>query len=54
MEHVHFAKPNKEEIARRKTLVKNIFANRDKLVIAPLTSVDLVRMSREENESNAA
>jgi hypothetical protein len=51
MERVRFQKPSQEEIARRQALVQKISANREKRVIAPLTSADLVRRAREDEYS---
>jgi excisionase family DNA binding protein len=45
-----FKRPSAEEIARRQELGKRILENRKKRSIAPLTSVDLIHMAREEDE----
>ena len=39
-----------EELERRKRVVEAILANRQKRVIAPLTSADLVHLAREQEE----
>lgn len=47
--------PNKEELARRQTVVAKVLANAQKRNIAPLSAAELVRKAREENtfyESN--
>ncbi|MGH2367549.1 MAG: hypothetical protein ACRDI2_05065 [Chloroflexota bacterium] len=43
-----FAPVSEEELARRQTLVKEILANRERRVISPLTTADLVHQVREE------
>jgi excisionase family DNA binding protein len=45
-----FKRPSAEEIARRQELGKRILENRKKRNIAPLTSVDLIHMAREDDE----
>lgn len=47
-ERIQIEPATEEELARRKVLVAQIVARRRERVIAPLTSVDLVRKSREE------
>lgn len=43
-----FAPPTHEELARRQELVAKILANRAQRVIRPLSSADLVELSRKE------
>jgi excisionase family DNA binding protein len=52
MERVRLEKPSQEEITRRQALVKQIFANRDRRIIAPLTSVDLIRTARAAEQES--
>ncbi len=42
------SKPSKQEITRRKALVKKILANRERMVITPLTTTDLIHQVREQ------
>jgi excisionase family DNA binding protein len=42
------ARLNEEDIERRKAIVAKILANREERNIAPLTTAELVRQSREE------
>jgi excisionase family DNA binding protein len=44
-----FAPPSQEELARRQQVVAQILANREKRVISPLSSADLVDMARKED-----
>ena len=44
--------PSKQEIERRKALVSEILALREKLSIAPLTSSDLIHRVREEEQQS--
>ncbi|GEM_PF-3378766 len=44
-----FARPSPEELARRRKVVEEILALRERASIAPLTTAELVRMARDKD-----
>ncbi len=47
-EKLRFGPPSREELARRQALIKEILELRQKLVISPLTSAELIYKVRDE------
>lgn len=47
-EPLNIPEPTAEQLARRKALVAQILENRKRRVITPLTTADLVHLSRED------